>query len=340
MRITRIHFLQLALLLCLVLITGFLAYWNAFKPNLKAEKEVHLYVDKAQSEQSLGILLDSVLTDTSSFVFLAKWLQLKHLKPGHYLLKAGTNNYSLINKFRKGVQDPVLLVIHSVRDMPQLSGKLAHSLMTDSLEFLEFFMDSNILQKYHYTNETILSAFIANTYQVYWNISPEKLLQRMIQENQAFWNLDNRLQKATDKGLTPLEIYTIASIVEKETILDAEKSDIAGVYINRLKMGMKLQADPTVVFALGLFGIQRVLLEHLKTDSPYNTYLVEGLPPGPICMPSVTTIDAVVNAPTHEYLFFCAKPGYDGSHAFSKTLAGHYENAKRYRTWLNAERIR
>ncbi|MBL7820424.1 MAG: endolytic transglycosylase MltG [Saprospiraceae bacterium] len=340
MRITKVYFIQTALVLLILSIASLLVYLNAFKSVVKDNQDQELYIESSVSISSLGMLLDSIVRDTNSINRLAKLLQFKQLKPGHYIIKAGSNNLSIINKLRKGVQEPVTLVLNSIRDCYQLAGKLGNSLMTDSIDFLLMLQDSNLLKKYSYTNENILTAFIANSYQVYWTITPERLLQRMIQENETFWNKENRTQKIAERELTKTDVYIIASIVEKETIVEKEKSDIAGVYINRLKSGMKLQADPTVVFALGLFGIQRVLLEHLKADSPYNTYLVDGLPPGPICMPSITTLDAVIHATQHEYLFFCARPGYDGSHAFAKTLAGHYENAKVYRKWLNSQKIR
>ncbi len=340
MRISKSLFLKVSVALFLVAVFSLAIYLNAFKPNVKNNKDQELYIDTAYPVSSIGMILDSIVQDTFLITRLAKWMQLKQLKPGHYIIKAGSNNLKLVNKLRKGVQDPVTVVLNSIRDVYQLSGKLGNSLLPDSLEFLTMLQDSILLNKNNYTKDNILTAFIANTYQLYWTSTPERVLQRMIQENQTFWNKENRTQKLVERGLSKTDAYIIASIVEKETNIDNEKSDIAGVYINRLKTGMKLQADPTVVFALGLFGIQRVLLEHLKAESPYNTYFVEGLPPGPICMPSVTSLDAVINATPHDYLFFCARPGYDGSHAFAKTLSGHYENAKLYRNWLNAQRIR
>lgn len=340
MRISKSLFFKAGAALLILALFGLAIYLNAFKSNVKNNQDQELFIDATYPVSSFGMILDSVVQDTFLITRLAKWMQIKQLKPGHYILKAGSNNLSLLNKLRKGVQDPVSVVLNSIRDIYQLSGKLGNSLMPDSLEFLTMLQDSILLKKNNYTKDNILTAFIANTYHLYWTTTPERLLQRMIQENQTFWNKENRSQKLLEKALSKTDAYIIASIVEKETNNDIEKSDIAGVYINRLKTGMKLQADPTVVFALGLFGIQRVLLEHLKSDSPYNTYFVEGLPPGPICMPSVTSLDAVINATPHEYLFFCARPGYDGRHAFAKTLAGHYENAKLYRKWLNTQNIR
>jgi UPF0755 protein len=201
-------------------------------------------------------------------------------------------------------------------------------------------MDQEVLSELGYTPENIMSLFIPNTYQVYWNTSPQNLLKRLQVENDAFWAKKNRREKAKSLGLSTQEVYTLASIVEKESLVMDEKPIIAGVYLNRLKKGMLLQADPTVVFAVGDFSIQRVLNKHLAIDSPYNTYKNVGLPPGPICMPSISSIDGVLNAEKHNYIFFCAKPNSGGRHAFANTLAGHNRNAAIYRNWLQANQIR
>jgi UPF0755 protein len=341
MNIRKITIYLLVVLSFVIGVIAILTYYAAFKHNLKPGKSSYvLLVYPEENEVSLGLKMDSILIDTSSFIHLSKMMNLQRLKPGRYVLKQGMNNFTIINKLKKGVQDPVNVTINNVRDIYQLSGKLDAALMMDSIEFVNLLTDSIGLSKINYTRENILSLFIANTYEMYWTITPDRFLQRMINEHEAFWKKENRRDKANQKSLSFKDIYTIASIVEKETILESEKPAIAGVYINRLKTGMKLQADPTVVFALGFIGLQRVLLEHLKIESPYNTYLYEGLPPGPIYMPSVSTIDSVLNAENHEYIFFCAKPGAEGSHAFAKTLEGHYQNARLYQQWLNRGRIR
>lgn len=334
----------LYLLLSLSFILGILAvfsYYAAFKPNLKKEKQQYeLKVYTNETEVALGLKFDSILLDTSSFVNMAAILNLKQLKPGRYVFNKGMNNIKIINKLKSGAQDPLNITINSIRDIHQLSSKLGDQLMFDSLAFLQVLTDSFKLNELGYTKENILSLFIPNTYEMYWSISPERLMKRMNAEHESFWNKNNRRAKAEQKAISLYDIYTIASIVDKETLLEHEKPIIAEVYINRLKSGMKLQADPTVVFALGSTGLQRVLFEHLKIESPYNTYLVEGLPPGPICMPQTSTIDSVLNATGHEYIFFCAKPGYDGAHSFAKSLEAHSQNARIYRQWLNKERIK
>lgn len=341
MNIRRVA-IKFILILCLISgIVGLLAYYAAFKPNLRNEKSVYeLFIRPDEADIDLGLKLDSIVCDTTTFTQLSRIMNFSRLKPGRYLFKPEMNNFEIINKLKKGVQDPLRVTINNVRDIYQLSAKLGNELLLDSIDFVKLLTDTNTLHGINYTQENILSLFIPNSYEMYWTISGERFLQRMIRENESFWNREKRNEKALAKALSPKEIYTIASIVEKETLLESEKPKIAGVYINRLKSGMKLQADPTVVFALGISGLQRVLLEHLRFESPYNTYIVDGLPPGPICMPSVSTIDSVLNSENIEYLFFCAKPGYDGGHAFSKTLEAHSQNARIYRQWLDKERIR
>ncbi|HRH99800.1 MAG TPA: endolytic transglycosylase MltG [Saprospiraceae bacterium] len=262
------------------------------------------------------------------------------LKEGRYTVTKAMSNIEFIKKLRAGKQDAVKLKINNVRDIEQLCGKLGDQLMVDSVGFAQRFLDTVFLDSLQYKKETFLCLFIPNTYEVYWNIKPEKLIERMKKEHESFWSKENRLQLIAEKNLNADQAYTLASIVEKETNNDGERARIAGVYLNRLKSGMKLQADPTVVFALGLFGAQRILFEHLSTPSPYNTYYTEGIPPGPIYMPSLSSLEAVIHAEEHDYLFFCAKPGYDGTHVFATNLSGHAQNANQYRKWLDEENIK
>jgi len=185
-----------------------------------------------------------------------------------------------------------------------------------------------------------LSLFIPNTYEFWWDSSANEIINRMAKENRKFWEAKNRSKKAEALGLDKKQVYTLASIVEKETQANSEKERIAGVYLNRLKRGMLLQADPTVVFAVNQFDLKRVLNKHLEFDSPYNTYKNKGLPPGPIYMPGIRSIDAVLNAEKHNYLYFCAKPDDSGTHAFATNLIGHNKNAQRYWNWLRKNGIR
>jgi UPF0755 protein len=221
-----------------------------------------------------------------------------------------------------------------------LAGKFGAELEQDSLDFLHHFLSNSNLKELGLDSSTLLTSFIPNTYEVKWNTSPEKWMGRMASEADKFWDSEKRKDKLASIAMTKQQVYTLASIVEKESNLKTERPAVAGVYINRLKQGMKLQADPTVVFATGDFELRRILHSHLKLDSPYNTYMYEGLPPGPIYMPSVNSIDAVLNAEKHQYVFFCAKPGYNSGHVFAKTLAEHNRNADAYQEWLTKEGVK
>lgn len=323
------------------ILMALLAYFAAFKPNVCVERKAYeLFIYPEENIDSSWLKLDTILNSPDVFRSLCQVFRVKEFKTGRYILKPGMNNWTILSKLRTGAQDPVHLAFNSARDLEQLSAKLEKQLMIDSFEILNTLKDSSYWSAKGYGPQEVMTAFIPNTYQVYWNISAVKLIERLVQERDKFWAKDNRIRQAEKLNLSPKDIYILSSIVEKETNVSEEKSMIAGVYLNRLNQGMKLQADPTVVYALGLNGLQRVLYDHLKIDSPYNTYLYEGLPPGPICMPSVETLDSVLNYENHDYLFFCAKPGYDGSHLFAKTLSGHYQNARVYKNWLDQEKIR
>jgi UPF0755 protein len=201
-------------------------------------------------------------------------------------------------------------------------------------------MDEAFWAEHDYELETAMSAFIPNTYQIYWNTSPKAVLLRMIEEHDKFWDKENRRAKAEAMGYTPKEVYTLASIVETESQHKPERPRIAGVYINRLDRGIPLQADPSIVFALGDFSLKRILKKHLQVDSPYNTYKNAGLPPGPIYMSSISSIDAVLNYEEHDYLYFCAKPDFSRTHNFAKTLSAHNVNARNFHKWLNKRGVR
>ena len=211
--------------------------------------------------------------------------------------------------------------------------------MIDSLELATAFSDSLLISQSGYNVQTLPALFIPNTYQVYWNISPDKLIERIIKENKKFWNAD-RLKKAEELKLTPIEVSTLASIVEEETANKLEKPMVAGLYLNRLKRGMLLQADPTVKFGLQDFTLRRILNKHLLVDSPYNTYKYAGLPPGPIRIPSIDGIESVLNYSRHNYLYMCAKEDFSGTHNFAENMAQHQINARKYQQALNKRNIK
>jgi UPF0755 protein len=249
-------------------------------------------------------------------------------------------NRELVRMVKFGWQTPVNITISgNIRTKERLAAILSKGLRTDSLSLLNVLKNDSVIASLGFDNRNIIGMFIPNTYQFFWTVSPEDIAIRFKKEYDTFWNND-RTQKAKKLGLTPMEVITLASIVSEESNLESEYPVIAGVYINRLNKGIPLQADPTVKFALGDFTIKRVLFKHLEINSPYNTYKVKGLPPGPITIPSSTVVDGVLNFSRHKYLYFCAKETLDGSHAFSETLSEHNRKARAYQAALNRLKIR
>jgi len=338
----------LYLFLILLIIGGIGAYWaydSIFLPNTAFEQEVvNIQIPKKSSYDDVLKILkeDDLLIDYSSFDRVAGWMnyQRVNVPSGNFEIKKDWGNKELITKLRSGIQKPKTITFNNVRTIEELMGPLSAEISLDSTELLEYFGDPLIQSELGFTKETILTLFIPNTYQVYWDISAENIGKRMLKEHKAFWDKNQRRENAEKMGMTPAEVYTLASIVEKESLRASERPIIAGLYLNRLNRGIPLQADPTVVFANGDFGLRRVLNVHLEYDSPYNTYKYAGLPPGPIYMPSIESIDAVLKPEQHDYIFMCAKPGYGTEHAFAKTNRGHEKNARKYHQWLSSQGIR
>ncbi len=262
------------------------------------------------------------------------------MRSGRYKIEKGWTMVELIRHLRSGKQAPVNVVLTNERLIENVAGKASRYLEPDSLEMLHALTDASILQEIGYTDESLMSLFIPNTYELYWNTSPRQFIERMVREHKLFWNKDNRLNKAKKLGMTTNEVYTLASIVEKETLRNEERKRMAGVYLNRLEKGMRLQADPTAVFATRDFDTPRVTNYHTQFDSPYNTYMYAGLPPGPISMSSIGSIDAVLNAESHDYLYFCAVGDGSGMHNFARTLTQHNRNAQIYRDNLRRRGLR
>ncbi|PHN02680.1 endolytic transglycosylase MltG [Flavilitoribacter nigricans] len=252
------------------------------------------------------------------------------MRNGRFAVEPGWSMIELIRHLRNGKQDPVDVVLTNERLLENVAAKVARFIEPDSLSVITTFKDPEILQQMGFTEETLMSLFIPNTYELFWNTTPGEFLERMQKEHDRFWN-NGRLEKAKALDMSPAEVYTLASIVEKETLQDSEKKRMAGVYLNRLRTNMRLQADPTSVFARRDFNTRRVTDYHTKFDSPYNTYVYKGLPPGPIAMASISSIDAVLGAEDHDYVYFCARGDGSGFHNFAKTLAAHNQNAALYR---------
>ncbi len=257
---------------------------------------------------------------------------------GCYALKHNMNNNELVNLLRLGKQTPIKVTFNNIRTLEQLAGRIADKIEPDSLELQALLNDSSVITGYGFTKETFPAMFIPNTYEFYWTTSAKKFIDRMNREYKSFWN-NRRVEKAKSAGMTPIEVSTLASIVDEETVKADEKPVVAGLYINRLNKGMRLQADPTIKFVINDFTVKRILNKDLETDSPYNTYIYAGLPPGPIRIPSIQGIDAVLNHKNHKYLYMCAKEDFSGYHNFARTLKQHNQNADRYRKALRKNRI-
>lgn len=329
------------ILLAVALTTGlffiFAIYAILFPNTSIQDEDTYLYIsDDDQFEDVLEQIKDkSLLINDFTFKVLAKQIKYdQKIRPGRYKITPGMSNFILLRKLRGGKQDPVKLVINNIRTKEQLAGRLSSMIMADSLSIINALNDSVFLKQYDLNPYNAVIFFIPNTYEVFWDTDTKELFDRMKKEFNAFWNED-RLTKAAAIPMTQTEVMTLASIVEEETNKKKEHPIIAGLYINRLKINMPLQACPTIRFALNDYTINRVLIRHLQVKSPYNTYKNKGLPPGPIRLSSPTTIDAVLNYEKHDYLFMTAKETLNGEHNFAVTYAEHSINAKKYQQELN-----
>jgi UPF0755 protein len=271
---------------------------------------------------------------------LASWYDYdSNVRTGRYAIEPGKKALDVFRQLRNGQQTPVMLTVPEVRTMDRMAGRLARKLMLDSTEIAYALTNQDYCLQMGYDTTTIACLFVPNTYEVYWNTSLDALMKRMEREHNAYWSQE-RINLAQSQGLTPNEVVTLASIIDEETANSQEKPTIAGMYLNRLHRGMLLQADPTVKYALRDFTLRRILNRHLTVDSPYNTYLYPGLPPGPIRVPSVEAVEAVLHPAVHDYLYMCAKEDFSGTHNFARTLAEHNQNARRYQQALNQRGIR
>jgi UPF0755 protein len=324
-------------------ILGYSGWKRIYSPNVKVstEKPVYLYVRTGSDFNDVvsSFKLHHYLENIKSFIWVAgrKHYTSKVL-PGRYRLKDGMSNNELLNMLRAGKQEPVKLIFFGIRKKEELVHRVASRLETDSLALLNALNNNSLLKKYHLNKDNILTLFIPNTYQLNWNNTPEQFLDRMAKEHDAFWT-DEKKKKAEEIGLSKVEVSVLASIVQSESNKDDDKPVIAGVYINRLHRDMPLEADPTLVWALNDFTIKRVLNEHKKIESPYNTYKYTGLPPGPITLPTIPSLDAVLNYEKHNYIYFCAKEDFSGYSNFACTLKDHMANARRYQHELSKRKI-
>lgn len=333
----------IALVLLIILslgITCVIYYLRYFGPNVSGKKE-YLYIHTGATFDDVykTIRDEGIVNDTTTFHWSA--INMKYtgrVKAGKYRLHEGMSNRKFINMLASGAQEPVTLAFHNLRLKEQFAGFVAKKIEPDSTAIIKLLDSADFVKQYGFTTDNVYTMFLPNSYQLYWNTSPEKFFKRMYANYQKFWTPE-RKQQAAEINLSPVQVSILASIVDAEALHDDEMPTIAGLYLNRLKKGMKLESDPTVIFAENDFTIHRVLNKYLTINSPYNTYMYAGLPPGPVMMPSVNAVNAVLNYKASNYLYMCAKADFSGYHAFATNVADHLVNAHKFQQALNARHI-
>jgi UPF0755 protein len=330
--------LLLGLVLLLVVAGGIIAWIFLGSATAFTSSKETLYIrTNAATKQAVldSLQKNKIITNTPTFNWLAQRMDLwKRIKPGKYEIKKGSSLLTIVRMLRNGRQTPVNLVITKLRTKEDLARLAGNKFEFDSSQMMAFLNSNDSLKKFDVDSATAMSIVLPDTYTYFWNTTPSLVFKKLNEESKKYWT-DSRKQKAQQHGLTPIQAYTLASIIEEETTNNAEKGNIASVYLNRMKIGMPLQADPTVKFALKDFGLKRIYEKHTMVESAYNTYRNKGLPPGPICTPSKKTIEAVLNAPQTSYLYFVARPDVRETHDFSETYDEHLQKAKSYHLELN-----
>lgn len=325
---------------------SFLFHQTVFASNTKFDSSyIEIFIDDDDDLDSLNLKLEDHLKSIKTFNRLAKIKSYDtSIKPGRFFIYSSSNNNRIINELRSG-GTPIKIVFNNQERIENLVGRISSQLMIDSLSLLEYITDEDIVGKKGFTVANALAMYIPNTYEFYWESDASTFFSRMYTEYQRFWN-QNRRAKAKSLGISPIDAITLASIVHKETTKKEEMPLVAGVYLERLKRNMKLQADPTIIYTIKKHSddfnkvIKRVLYRDLEIDSPFNTYLYQGLPPGPIITPSITSIDAVLNPKMERYLYFVADVENPGYHKFAKTLSQHNRNRAKYIRWINSKGVR
>ena len=327
-----------------LLIYGFILGNQIFSKNTKfTESELYVYIPTGANYEAVKKIIEPYVENMNRFEMIAtKRNYPENLKPGRFLFTKGMSSYDLLKALRSNV--PVKLAFNNQERLENFAGRVGSQIEPDSLLLLKTFTDSIFLKENGFTNDNVLVMFIPNTYEVYWDISAEKFRDKMIKEYRKFWD-KKRIAKAAQQGLTPIEATILASIVHKESVKKDERPRIAGVYLNRLRLEMPLQADPTVIYAIKKKDndfdqvIKRVFYNDLFLSSPYNTYKIIGLPPGPIAMPDITALEAVLNPEKNDFIYFCASVNRFGYHEFAATLPEHNVNAKKYSDWINSQGV-
>ena len=323
--------------LAFVIVTAVVC-WKLFGPTVKQPEEKFFYIHTGATFNDVtSELLDKkVIRSKELFNIVARTLKYTVVKPGKYEIKKGVSLFNLVRMLKNGRQTPVDLVIIKFRTKEEFAHRIGKEFETDSLQMINFLNNNDSLKNYGLDTNTWACAIIPDTYVYFWNSTPTKIFGKLYQASQKFWTKD-KIQKAKQRNLSPEQAYTLASIIEEETNLRSDKTKITSVYLNRINKNMALQADPTIKFAMRDFGLKRIYERYLLIPSPYNTYLNKGLPPGPICTPSVETINAVINAPKTDYIYFVANSDLDGSSVFTSNYTEHMKNARLYQEALDKQ---
>lgn len=345
MNLKKIITIVSVVLISILMIYGLIILRQIFSSNTKfSEKEVYVYIPTDSNYEAVKKIVAPYIENVDRFEMVAnKRGYAENVIPGRFLLTKGMNSYELVKTLR--LNSAVKLAFNNQERVENLAGRVGSQIEADSLSLLNSFKDSIFLKENGFNEETILALFIPNTYEIYWNTTAEKFRDKMIKEYRNFWNKE-RVAKAEKQGLTPVEATILASIVHKESVKKDERPRIAGVYLNRLRAGMPLQADPTVIYALKKKSndfnqvIKRVFYNDLTMSHPYNTYKNTGLPPGPIAMPDITALEAVLDPEKNDFIYFCASVDRFGYHEFAVTLDEHNKNAKKYSDWINSQGVK
>jgi len=339
-------FKKFVIILVLIIIvslalTGINYYKKYFGPNVTDSRQ-YLYIHTGSDFKAVydSIKAQEIVKDTTTFLWAAQQMNyINRVKPGRYHLHPEMSNRKLINMLASGTQEPVTLSYHNLRLKEQFAGFISKKIEPDSTSIIHLLDSASYLKEYGFTPDNVYVVFLPNSYQLYWNTSPEKFFKKMYVNYEKFWTPE-RTQKAQAINLSPIQVSILASIVDAEALHDDEMPTIAGLYLNRLKIGMKLESDPTIIFAMKDFTIRRVLKRYLTYESPYNTYKYAGLPPGPIMMPSVNAVNAVLDYQKSDYIYMCAKEDFSRYHNFTNNLATHKANANRFQQALDERNIK
>lgn len=323
---------SILLLVLIIIYSG----WKFFGPTVNVPQKKFFFIHTGDQFDDVKTSLGNqdIISGEKWFEWASKIVGYKNIKPGRYEIKKGMSLFSLVRMLKNGQQSPVNFVITKIRTKEILASKVAAAFECDSLQVISFLNNPDSLKQYDLDSNTVMAAVMPFTYSIKWNTTFGKIFQRFYSSYKTFWT-DERKQQAESIHLSPLQVSILASIIEEETNKKDDKPNIASVYLNRIETGMPLQADPTIKFAMKDFGLKRIYNNYLKIESPYNTYINKGLPPGPICTPSVETIEAVLEAPKTNYLYFVASSNFDGSSVFTSDYKEHLKFAKAYQDALN-----